>query len=109
MSAAVFGLAATRDLGIGQRPRILAPYLDAIYPMVYPSHYSPGEYNIADLDASPRATVDVARYFRKALRGMPTRLVPWLHGLHARAPLRAQGGSGAGLGRAQAPVERLPL
>jgi hypothetical protein len=79
MSAAVFGLAATRDLGIGQRPRILAPYLDAIYPMVYPSHYTAGEYNIADPDASPGATVTMSlRYFRKALRGMPTRLVPWL-------------------------------
>jgi hypothetical protein len=79
IGAAVFGLAATRDLGIGQRPRILAPYLDSIYPMVYPSHYTPGEYNIADPDASPRATVTMSlRYFRKALRGMPTRLVPWL-------------------------------
>ena len=79
MSAAVFGLAATRDLGIGQRPRILAPYLDAIYPMVYPSHYTPGEYNIADPDASPGATVTMSlRYFRQALRGMPTRVVPWL-------------------------------
>ena len=36
------GSAATRDLGIGQRPRKLGSYLDAIYPMVYPSHYSPG-------------------------------------------------------------------
>jgi len=79
IGAAVFGLAATRDLGIGQRPRVLAPYLDSVYPMVYPSHYSPGEYNIADPDASPRATVTMSlRYFRKALRGMPTRLVPWL-------------------------------
>jgi hypothetical protein len=79
MSAAVFGLAATRDLGIGQRPRLLAPYLDAIYPMVYPSHYSPGEYNISNPDASPGATVTMSlRYFRRSLRGMPTRVVPWL-------------------------------
>jgi hypothetical protein len=79
VSAAVFGLAATRDLGIGQQPRLLAPYLDAIYPMVYPSHYSPGEYNISNPDGNPGATVTMSlRYFRKALRGMPTRLVPWL-------------------------------
>jgi len=79
IGAAVFGLAATRDLGIGQRPRMLAPYLDSIYPMVYPSHYTPGEYNIANPDASPGATVTMSlRYFRQALRGMPTRLVPWL-------------------------------
>ncbi len=109
MSAAVFGLAATRDLGIGQRPRILAPYLDAIYPMVYPSHYTPGEYNIADPDASPGATVTMSlRYFRQALRGMPTRARPLAPGLHARPPLRAQGGPGADHGGAQAAVERLP-
>src|SRR5215210_4966493 len=79
LSAAVFGLSATRDLGIGQRPRLLAPYLDAIYPMVYPSHYGAGEYNIADPNGNPGATVTMSlRYFRKALRGMPTRLVPWL-------------------------------
>src|SRR5581483_10092444 len=41
VSADVFGLAATHDLGIGQVPKRIAPYLDALYPMVYPSHYSP--------------------------------------------------------------------
>ena len=33
--------------------------------MVYPSHYSPGEYNIADPDASPRATVRFASSARR--------------------------------------------
>ncbi|TML46571.1 MAG: hypothetical protein E6G20_10630, partial [Actinobacteria bacterium] len=37
VSAAVFGLSATRDLGIGQVPRRLAPYVHAVYPMTYPS------------------------------------------------------------------------
>jgi hypothetical protein len=40
ISADVFGLAATRNLGIGQIPRRIARYLDVIYPMVYPSHTS---------------------------------------------------------------------
>jgi hypothetical protein len=75
----VFGLAATRDLGIGQRPRYLAPHLDAIYPMVYPSHYSPGEYGIEDPDGHPGATVQMSlRTFRRALRGTDVRIVPWL-------------------------------
>jgi len=79
VSAAVFGLAATRDLGIGQRPRYLAPHLDAIYPMVYPSHYSPGEYGIEDPDGHPGATVQMSlRTFRRALRGTDVRIVPWL-------------------------------
>jgi hypothetical protein len=78
-SAAVFGLAATRDLGIGQRPQLMAKQLDAIYPMVYPSHFGKGEYNIPDPDAAPGATVTMAlRQFRRALTGSQARLVPWL-------------------------------
>ena len=79
VSAAVFGLAATRDLGIGQRPRLLATYLDAIYPMVYPSHFGPGEYQIDDPDAQPGRTVSFALLaFRQKLEGRRAELVPWL-------------------------------
>ena len=79
VSAAIFGLAATRDLGIGQRPRRLARHLDAIYPMVYPSHYGTGEYNLDDPNAVPGITVARSlRDFRRALRGQKTELVPWL-------------------------------
>jgi hypothetical protein len=79
ISAAVFGLSATRDLGIGQRPKLLAKQLDAIYPMVYPSHYGPGELGLDDPNASPQQTVALSlRAFRQQLRGSDTRLVPWL-------------------------------
>jgi hypothetical protein len=79
VSAAVFGLTATREMGIGQRPRQLAQHLDAIYPMVYPSHFGPGEYSLDDPNAVPGVTVARAlRDFRRALRGRDTVLVPWL-------------------------------
>ena len=79
VSAAVFGLSATRDLGIGQRPRKLGRYLDAIYPMVYPSHYTPGEYNIANPDGDPGRTVAFSlEDFREKLRGRPAKVIPWL-------------------------------
>jgi len=79
ISAAVFGLAATRDLGIGQRPHLLGPHLDAVYPMVYPSHYGPGEYGIADPNGNPGATVTMSlRHFRRSLLGLNTQIVPWL-------------------------------
>ena len=79
VSAAVFGLSATRDLGIGQRPRKLGRYLDAIYPMVYPSHYGPGEYNIPNPDGDPGRTVAFSlRDFREKLRGRTAKVVPWL-------------------------------
>jgi hypothetical protein len=79
ISVDVFGLSATRDLGIGQLPRRVSNYVDAVYPMVYPSHYNPGEYGIDLPDDRPglvvsRSLVD----FRRALEGRRTRLTPWL-------------------------------
>jgi hypothetical protein len=79
ISAAVFGLTATREMGIGQRPRRLAPHLDVMYPMVYPSHFGAGEYSLDDPNAVPGVTVARAlRDFRRELRGHDTLLVPWL-------------------------------
>jgi hypothetical protein len=79
VGAAVFGLSATRDLGIGQKPRKIARYLDTIYPMVYPSHYGSGEYDLSDPDATPGRTVSYSlRDFQKKLRGRSTKLIPWL-------------------------------
>ncbi len=79
VSAAVFGLTATREMGIGQRPRRLAPLLDVMYPMVYPSHFGAGEYSLDDPNAVPGVTVARAlRDFRRELRGYDTLLVPWL-------------------------------
>jgi hypothetical protein len=79
VSVDVFGLAATRDLGIGQTPHRLARYVDAVSPMVYPSHFNAGEYGLADPSADPGQTVtDALLYFEEDLRGSNARLVPWL-------------------------------
>jgi hypothetical protein len=79
VSAAVFGLSGDRDLGIGQLPRRMAPYLDAIYPMTYPSHFGPGELGVADPGASPGETVARAlTRFQRTLRGHDVLVVPWV-------------------------------
>jgi hypothetical protein len=79
VSADVFGLSATRDLGIGQVPRRMARFVDAIYPMVYPSHYNSGEYGLDDPNAVPAVTVaESLRDFRRQLRGTKAKLIPWL-------------------------------
>jgi hypothetical protein len=79
VSVDVFGLAATRDLGIGQIPRRISRYVDAVYPMVYPSHYNPGEYNLTDPEAAPGQTVTRSLLdFQTALEGRQARLTPWL-------------------------------
>ena len=79
VSADVFGLSATRDLGIGQVPRRISRYLDAIYPMVYPSHYGSGEYGLDDPNASPGQTVAASLSdFARELAGRKTAIIPWL-------------------------------
>ena len=79
ISVDVFGLSATRDLGIAQFPRRISPFVDTIYPMVYPSHYVSGEYNIVDPDSRPGTTVAYSlRDFRAKLQGRKTKLIPWL-------------------------------
>lgn len=79
VSADVFGLAATRDLGIGQIPKRISKYVDAIYPMVYPSHYGSGEYGLEDPNATPGATVEWSLAdFRRELKQSKAMLIPWL-------------------------------
>ncbi len=79
VSVDVFGLSATRDLGIGQRPRRLARFVDAVYPMVYPSHYNSGEYGLPDPNAVPGVTVARSlQDFQAELTGRKAMLIPWL-------------------------------
>ena len=79
VSLDVFGLAATRDLGIGQLPRRLSAHVDALYPMLYPSHYNPGEYGISYPDGRPGLVVSRSLTdFQRAVEGRKTRLTPWL-------------------------------
>jgi hypothetical protein len=87
VSADVFGLSATHDLGIGQVPGRLAKYVDAVYPMVYPSHFNPGEYNLPDPSASPGQTVALAlRDFQNAMIGGKALLIPWLEDFSLTSP-----------------------
>ena len=87
VSAAVFGLSAARDMGIGQIPRKMAPYLDTMYAMTYPSLFGSGELGLADPGASPGATVSRAlRRFELALRGHDVLLVPWVQDFSFSVP-----------------------
>jgi hypothetical protein len=79
VSVDVFGLSATRDLRVGQVPRRIARYVDAIYPMVYPSHYRSGEHGLDDPSGEPGLTVSRSLLdFQRELRGRKAKLIPWL-------------------------------
>jgi hypothetical protein len=55
VSADIFAIvvSASNDQGIGQRPEELSAQLDALSPMVYPSHYSDGWLGYADPNEHP--------------------------------------------------------
>jgi hypothetical protein len=79
VSTDVFGLSATRNMGIGQIPRRISKYVDSMYPMVYPSHYGAGEYGLEDPNAAPGETVEWSlSHFRRELEQSEANLIPWL-------------------------------
>jgi len=87
VGAAVFGLSAARDMGIGQLPGRIAPNVDTIYAMTYPSLFGAGELGIRDPSAAPGETVTRAlRLFRKRLRGTDALLVPWVQDFSFSTP-----------------------
>jgi len=79
VSTAVFGLSASRDLGIGQVPRYLSRQVDSISPMSYPVLYGSGELGLAHPSSDPGETVfRTLTDFRRELKGSAAQLVPWV-------------------------------
>lgn len=78
VSADVFGLAATEKQNVGQSPKLMARYVDALSPMVYPSHFGPGQYGLPDPQAQPGMTVGYALSDFNVAIGLSAELVPWI-------------------------------
>jgi hypothetical protein len=79
VSSALFGLSATRDMGIGQVPHWIAQNVDQIHPMSYPALYGAGELGIASPSAEPGETVFRTLIdFKREIRGSGAQLVPWV-------------------------------
>ncbi len=89
VSADVFGLTCSSqsDMGIGQVFEKIAENVDIICPMVYPSHYMRGDFNIPDPDRNPYQTVyrsmmDAKR--KAATLKKPVIIRPWLQDFSLR-------------------------
>ena len=79
ISADVFGVISvnTSDQGIGQELEVVAKPFDLICPMVYPSHFYAGMYNIKNPNAAPFDIVYKSlKDYAKRLPGKTIR--PWL-------------------------------
>ncbi len=79
VSTAVFGLSASRDLGIGQVPRWISKYVDNMSPMSYPVLYGSGELGLSSPRTQPGETVfRTLTDFRRQVKGSRVQLVPWV-------------------------------
>lgn len=82
MTIDVFGLTATdtTDMGIGQRWEMFVDRADVVLPMVYPSHFAPGTYGLANPNARPYETINRAlKDMRRRSAGIAhaAKIVPW--------------------------------
>jgi hypothetical protein len=81
LAADVFPISfiATDDQGIGQRPEVIMPYVDYFSPMVYPSHYYPGVFEIAEPNEHPYEMIDrTLEIMNQQAAGLPLRIRPWI-------------------------------
>jgi hypothetical protein len=89
ISADLFGLTASDqgDMNIGQKVEDVAKQVDYVSPMVYPSHYNPGEYGIKSPENNPGQIVSKSLVdFKKKMSGTPASLRPWLQDFTLRVP-----------------------
>ncbi|HEY8463786.1 MAG TPA: putative glycoside hydrolase [Bacillota bacterium] len=94
VSADVFGLtcSAKDDLGIGQVFSEIAEEVDVICPMVYPSHYYPGSYDLANPDREPYKTVlrSLSDARQKVINNHKIIIRPWLQDFSLQSTYKAQ-------------------
>ncbi len=84
LSADVFGLTAwkTDDFGIGQVLEKMAPHLDVICPMFYPSHFPAGFLGKASPGDFPELIMETS--MRSMMKRTATPIRPWIQGFWYR-------------------------
>lgn len=83
LSLDVYGVIAWNDgydaRSTGQRMECLGPYIDVVYPMVYPSHFGPGFAGFDKPGDHPYYFVDESvRLFQELLVETNTEIRPWI-------------------------------
>ena len=79
LGVSVFGISATRPEPTAQDIGLLAPNVDYVSPMVYPSHWGAGEYGVADPNRQPADIVGASLAdFERIVAGSGAAVVPWL-------------------------------
>lgn len=77
--ASVYGVSADRPHEVAQNIPRMAEHLDYVAPMLYPSHWGPGEYGVADPLRQPYDMLTSSlEVFQEAVEGTDARVIPWL-------------------------------
>jgi hypothetical protein len=85
LGASVFGIAADRPEPVAQDIPAISRAVDYVSPMVYPSHWGPGEYGVARPESQPYdiTAKSVAAFVAKTKdAGIP--VIPWLQAFSLR-------------------------
>lgn len=89
--ASVYGIASTRPDRVAQEIPRMAEHVDYIGPMVYPSHWGPGEYGVASPWGSPYEIVSRSvEDFKKSVEGTGAEVIPWLQDFSLRTSYGAE-------------------
>jgi hypothetical protein len=102
--ASVFGIAASRPDAVGQDVPRMARHVDYLAPMLYPSHWVNGEYNVTNPNKQPFDIVKAALAdFQAKIAGTGIALTPWLQDFslgqpYGPAQVRAQIDAAGSLG-----------
>jgi hypothetical protein len=91
LGISVFGISASRPEPTAQDMGLLAPNVDYISPMVYPSLWTSGEYNVADPPNQPAEIVSASLAdFQRVIAGSGAAMVPWLQDFNGYGPTQIQ-------------------
>jgi hypothetical protein len=79
LGASLFGIAADRPEEVAQNVPEIARNVDYVAPLIYPSHWGPGVYGVAEPEREPKKIIEESLIrFNKLTAGTGARVVPWL-------------------------------
>ncbi|ONI81510.1 hypothetical protein ALI144C_19520 [Actinosynnema sp. ALI-1.44] len=85
VGASVFGIAASRPGPVAQDIPAMSRTVDYVSPMVYPSHWGPGEYGVAQPESQPfDITAKSVSAFVAQARDGGAQVIPWLQAFSLR-------------------------
>jgi hypothetical protein len=91
LGASLFGIAAFRPEEVAQDVGRIARNVDYIAPLIYPSHWGPGVYGVAEPESHPKAIIEQSlKSFNALVVGSGARVVPWLQDFSLRVPYGAK-------------------